>query len=72
MDEVGIFYEHLVYFTDICDILRRFGIFGGNLVYFPRFGMLHQENSGNPGDVCKNSFAQVFYPTNIYKRKTSF
>jgi hypothetical protein len=25
------------------------GIFCGNLVYFPRFGMLYQENSGNPG-----------------------
>jgi hypothetical protein len=29
-------------------ILRPFGIFCGYLVYFPHFGMLHQEKSGNP------------------------
>jgi hypothetical protein len=29
-------------------ILRPFGIFYGYLVYFPRFGMLYQEKSGNP------------------------
>jgi hypothetical protein len=26
-----------------------FGIFSGHLVYFPRFGMLYREKSGNPG-----------------------
>jgi hypothetical protein len=26
-----------------------FGLFYGNLVYIPRFGMLHIEKSGNPG-----------------------
>jgi hypothetical protein len=28
--------------------LRPFGIFCGNLVHFPRFGILDQEKSGNP------------------------
>jgi hypothetical protein len=48
MEKVGIFYDHLVYFTAIGNILRLFGIFCGNLVYFPRFGILDQEKSGNP------------------------
>jgi hypothetical protein len=29
-------------------ILWSFGLFYGNLVYFPRFGILHLEKSGNP------------------------
>jgi hypothetical protein len=44
MEDVGTFYGHLVYFTY------------GHLVYFmviwyifPRFGLLSQEKSGNPG-----------------------
>jgi hypothetical protein len=52
----GLFYGHLVYFTAFWSILRPFGIFCGHLEYlwsfgihiFPRFGMLHQEKSGNP------------------------
>jgi hypothetical protein len=39
----GQFSSHLAY------ILWPFGIFCGDLVYFPRFGMLNQEKSGNPG-----------------------
>jgi hypothetical protein len=52
----GIFCGHLVYFVAIWYILRPYGIFCGHLVYFmviwhifPRFGMLYQEKSGNPG-----------------------
>jgi hypothetical protein len=37
-------YGILVYFMDIWYILRKF-----DLVYFSRFGILHQEKSGNPG-----------------------
>jgi hypothetical protein len=37
----GIFYG-------IWHILWSFGLFYGHLVYFSRFGMLQQENSGNP------------------------
>jgi hypothetical protein len=40
-------YGHLVYITAIWNILWPFGIFYGNLVYFPRFGILSQEKSGN-------------------------
>jgi hypothetical protein len=37
MEDVGICYGHLVYFTANWYILRPFGIFCGNLVYFPQF-----------------------------------
>jgi hypothetical protein len=42
MEDVGILYGHLVYSLAIWISLWYFGI------YFPRFGMLHQEKSGNP------------------------
>jgi hypothetical protein len=48
MEDVGIFYGHLVHFMVIWYILWTFGIFCGNLVYFPRFGILYQEKSVNP------------------------
>jgi hypothetical protein len=34
MENLGIFYDHLVYFTAIGNILLPFGIFCGNWVYF--------------------------------------
>jgi hypothetical protein len=43
MEEVGLFYGHLVYFSDI---LWPYGMFVG---YFPRFGKYCREKSGNPG-----------------------
>jgi hypothetical protein len=49
MEDVCIFYVHLVNFTAIWHILRPFGIFYLLLVHFTRFGMLYQEKSGNPG-----------------------
>jgi hypothetical protein len=49
MENIGIFYDHLVYFTAIENILWPFHIYCGHLVYFPRFGTLYQEKSGNPG-----------------------
>jgi hypothetical protein len=48
MEDVGIFYGHLVHFTVFCYILLTFGIVCGILVYFSRFGILYQEKSGNP------------------------
>jgi hypothetical protein len=33
VENAGIFYGHLEYFTDIWNILRTFGIFNGHLVY---------------------------------------
>jgi hypothetical protein len=34
MEDVGIFYVHLVYFSAICNILWPLGIFTGHLAYF--------------------------------------
>jgi hypothetical protein len=47
-EDVGIFYGHLVHFTVFCYISWTFGIVRGNLGYFPPFGILYQEKSGNP------------------------
>jgi hypothetical protein len=49
MEYVAIFYEHLVYFTAIWDILWTFGILSGSFIFFLRFGLLYQEKSGIPG-----------------------
>jgi hypothetical protein len=54
MEDVGILYGHLVYFTPVWYILRPFGIFYG---YLTRFGMLYQEKSGNPGFNSVKLFA---------------
>jgi hypothetical protein len=51
MEDVGIFYGHMVYFIAIWYILWPLGIFYGYLVYFPRFGMLYHEKSGIPDVV---------------------
>jgi hypothetical protein len=37
MENLGIFYDHLVYVTAIGNILWPFGIFCGHLVYFSPF-----------------------------------
>jgi hypothetical protein len=50
MEDVGIFYGHLVYFTTILYIFIDNWCIFDNLIYFSRFGKLHQEKSGNPGD----------------------
>jgi hypothetical protein len=49
-------WKTLVFFMPIWSILwpfgnicGHFGVFHGNLVYFPRFGMLYKEKSGNHG-----------------------
>jgi hypothetical protein len=45
-ENVDIFYRHLEYFRDIGDIL--FVVFCVHLVHFSGFGIMYQENSGNP------------------------
>jgi hypothetical protein len=63
MDGVGIFYDHLVYFTAIGNILWPFGIFYGHFgIFFPRFGMLYQEKSGNPDLVNNEPPLENFFP----------
>jgi hypothetical protein len=39
-------------------ILKPFGIFSGYLVYFPRFGMLQHEKSGNPDPMTRGNNAK--------------
>jgi hypothetical protein len=56
MEDVGIFYGHLVHFLVFCYILWTFGIVRGKLVYFPRFGILSQEKSGNPEQISSVFF----------------
>jgi hypothetical protein len=51
IENLGTFFDHLVYFTVIGNILCPFGIFRGNLVYLTRFGILYQEKSGNPAST---------------------
>jgi hypothetical protein len=48
MEEDGIFYGQLVHFTVFCFDLWTFCKVRGNLVFFPRFGILYKEKSGNP------------------------
>jgi hypothetical protein len=48
MEDVGIFYGHLVYFKAIWSTLWPFGIYFTILEYCLCFGMLYQEKSGNP------------------------
>jgi hypothetical protein len=49
MEDVGVFYGHLVHLMVFYYIFRTFGTVRGNLVYFSRFGILFQEKSSNPG-----------------------
>jgi hypothetical protein len=61
MENLGIIYDHLVYFTAIGINLWPFGKFCGNLVYCSSFGTLNQEKCVNPGrcashDVPEGSF----------------
>jgi hypothetical protein len=51
MEDVGVFYGHLVQFTAICYILWTFGKVSGNLVYFYRFGTFYQKNLATLGQT---------------------
>jgi hypothetical protein len=46
--QICLFYGHFVYLMAIMFILWPFGLFAVYLVYFSRFGVLHQEKFGNP------------------------
>jgi hypothetical protein len=60
--------EILAYFMTIRNVLRTFGIFCGHLVYFPRFGILYQEKSGNP---AANFFPKLSTPFSHCKTETN-
>jgi hypothetical protein len=62
MEDVGIFYGHLVHFTVFWYILLTFGIFCGNLLYFSRFGILYREKSGNPDMYKSRSVGSLCFP----------
>jgi hypothetical protein len=48
IENLGVFYDHLVYFTAIGNILLPFGIFCCNLVYFPAFWYFGPRNIWQP------------------------
>jgi hypothetical protein len=56
----GLFYRHLAYI---------FGGFHGLKYIFPRFGMLHQEKSGNPVRKSIKKLRLVTSSGKKYKRK---
>jgi hypothetical protein len=62
MENIGIFYDHLVYFTAIGNILWHLVYFVVIWYIFPRFGILDQETSGNP------DLATAFYTSNLSSR----
>jgi hypothetical protein len=57
MENAGIFYGHLLYFTVIWNISWPFGNVVLTWYIFRHFGTLCQEKSGNPG-MFEISFAQ--------------
>jgi hypothetical protein len=70
MENLVIFFDHLVYYMAIGNILWPFGIFCGNLVYFPRFGILEQEKSGNPALSYLEFFKRSFFSVPNVGRKS--
>jgi hypothetical protein len=52
MENAGIFYGHLEYFTPIWYVLWPIGNVVVIWYIFPRFGKLYQEKSGKPGFNC--------------------
>jgi hypothetical protein len=56
-ENLGIFYDHLVYFTAIGNVLHMaiwYIYFAVIWCIFPRFGILDQEKSGNPARKVLN------------------
>jgi hypothetical protein len=64
MKNLGIFYDQLVYFTAIGNILWPFGIFCGNLVYFSPFGYFGPRKIWQPCVTHKQGFHTVYLHTN--------
>jgi hypothetical protein len=60
VENVGIFYNHLEYFTAIWYNLWPFGIVCAHFEYFSQFGMIGPKKSGNTD----------FHPTNRMNTQT--
>jgi hypothetical protein len=60
---VSMFYEYLVYFTANWYILWTFGMFCGNLVYFPPFWYFVPRQIWQPCTKPSNSFARLLPKT---------
>jgi hypothetical protein len=56
MENDGIFYGHLEYFTVIWCMLWPFGKVVVIWYGFPRFGIMCHEKSGNPGTHTSQSY----------------
>jgi cellobiose-specific phosphotransferase system component IIC len=54
MEDVGIFYGHLVHFTVFCYILWKFGVVHGILVYFPVLVFCTKKNLATLPRNCLN------------------
>jgi hypothetical protein len=65
MEDVGVFYVHLVYFMAIWYILWPFGIFYACFKYIPRFGELYQEKSGIPGESPSSDCEVNLHPIQL-------
>jgi hypothetical protein len=78
-------WQMLVHFMAIWSISRPFGMAYGHLVYnlwslgkfFPHFGMVHQEKSGNPGSarlskILTNLQVQESDKTHFSKSETCY
>jgi hypothetical protein len=61
MENAGIFYGHLEYFTVIWYLLWSFGNVVVNWYIFPRFGIECQEESGNPANHFREQGCQKVY-----------
>jgi hypothetical protein len=59
MKNLGIFFDHLFYFTAIGNILWSFGNVVVIWYIFPRFGTLCHEKSGNPALACNDVTSQI-------------
>jgi hypothetical protein len=61
INNLGIFYDHFVYFTAIGNILWPVGTFCAHLVRFSGFGIMFQEKSGNPGRKQDKKPIKLFF-----------
>jgi hypothetical protein len=62
MENLGIFYYHLVYFTAIGHILWPFGIFCGNMVYFsPVWVFWTKKNLATPATGLNEPLCPILF-----------